>query len=151
MTTAKTPDEVRVQLLGAAQVEVGASAVPLTPLQLDLVTLVYGHEPDGLSRAAAARLLWVDEAGGRGRQRIRQLLLDIRTRVGRRLIDTPGDVLRPQDDVACDLQAFEAALLEGRLHEAATLIRSGFIVRRSHRQSHTTIGVPREEPDWCAR
>ncbi|MDH3206631.1 MAG: AAA family ATPase [Gemmatimonadota bacterium] len=128
MTMAGTPSEVRVKLFGAARAEVAGMAVPLTPLQLGLVTLVFGHGPDGLSRPAAVRLLWNEEAGGRGRQRIRQLLLDIRTRAGRRLIETPGDFLRPQDHVACDLQAFEAAVLEGRMHEAAMLIRLGFIV-----------------------
>ena len=118
---------LRVQLFGDAGVRGVGGEIPLTPLQLALVTLVYGHAPEGLSRPNAARLLWGADDSSRSRQKIRQHLHDIRLRVGRPIIDTPADILRPLPGVGCDLPIFENALQKGPLREAAALVRRGFI------------------------
>ena len=121
------PPSLRVQLFGDAGVQGASGEIPLTPLQLALVTLVYGHGPEGLSRPSAARLLWGADDPGKWRQRIRQHLHDIRTRVGWPIIATPGDTLRPAPEVSCDLHAFESALQSGSLQDAAAFIGRGFI------------------------
>jgi DNA-binding SARP family transcriptional activator len=96
-----------------------------------LVAVVYGHGPKGLSRPRAARLLWGTEANSDARHRLRQLLVEVRSRVGSRIIDTHGDLLRPSSDVACDLSAFEQGLLNGSLLDSALIARGGFAALES--------------------
>src|SRR5688572_9169658 len=69
-----------VNLFGGPRVEASGRPVSLSPLQLALVTLVYGHGRGGIARPRAARLLWGSEADTDARHRIRQLLLDVRTK-----------------------------------------------------------------------
>lgn len=127
MTTPGRDTSVHVRLFGDAAVENGGGRVPLTPRQLALVTLVYGHGANGLTRPAAAGLLWDSAPANRARQRIRQLLVETRKRVGHQIIDTPADSLRPAPGVSCDFMKFEAALQAGALQEAAALAGQGFI------------------------
>lgn len=142
MTMPGGPIGLRVQLFGHALVESSGGQIPLTPLQLALVTLVYGHGPDGLSRPIAARLLWGADDSRKWRQKIRQHLHDIRSRVGQPIIDTHADALRPLPEVCCDLVSFESAIRQGSLQEAASLIRLGFAA---------TGSVPPEPyDDWRA-
>ena len=117
--------DVAVHLFGDARVEVSGSRVNLTPQQLALLTLVYGHQAAGLSRPKAAEYLWRD-ASPTVRQRLRQVLLEIRTRVGQPVIDTPGDILQPRLSISSDLEVFASALRRGALHEASHLVGQGF-------------------------
>ncbi|HSH75834.1 MAG TPA: AAA family ATPase, partial [Longimicrobiales bacterium] len=115
-----------VRLFGGAGVRAEQGPVHLSPRQLALVALVYGHGSKGLSRPRAAKLIWGTVETPVGRHRIRQLLVEIRSRVGRRLIGAHQDELRPQADVLCDLVTFEQHLASGSLLDAALLAKSGF-------------------------
>jgi DNA-binding SARP family transcriptional activator len=140
MPMAGGPAGLSVQLFGDAKVVGYGGEVSLTPLQLSLITLVYGHGANGLTRPAAAHLLWGANGSGKWRPKIRTHLLDIRVRVGGNLIDTQGDTLRPVSAVCCDLQSFESAMDGGSLQEAAALVRRGFI--------STSFGRADSYDDW---
>ena len=118
--------QLRIRLFGGPSVDGAHGPVRLPPQDLALLTLVYGHGMKGLSRPRVAWLLWRSDADSVVRHRIRQVLVDIRTRAGCVLIDTPGDDLRPRPEVSCDLTTFEQALNGGSLHEAASLAAQGF-------------------------
>ena len=133
--------QLQVRLFGGPSVENARGPVRLSPKQLALVTLVYGHGVKGLSRPRVAWLLWRSDADPDVRQRIRQLLFDIRTRAGCALIDAVGDDLRPCAGVSCDLTTFEQALEEGALHEAASMAAQGFADK-------PVRSVAREYDDW---
>ena len=117
---------VRVELFGRPRVHMPDGPVGLSPLQLALVALVYGHGSRGLGRPSAARFLWRREADSDTRHRIRQLLVDIRSKTAAGLIETVGDDLRARSDVSCDLTDFERFLDQGTLFAAASLLREGF-------------------------
>src|SRR5688500_7872825 len=109
----------RVQLFGDSQVLRSDTPVRLSPLQMALVAVVFGHGRDGLTRARVAGLLWGVEADSDARHRIRQLLVEIRLKVGVVLIESLADELRAAPDVECDLRLCESALERGDLQEAA--------------------------------
>lgn len=117
---------VRVELFGRPRVHMPDGPVGLSPLQLALVALVYGHRSRGLGRPSAARFLWRREADSDTRHRIRQLLVDIRSKTAAGLIEAVGDDLRARSDVSCDLTDFETFLDQGTLFAAASLLRKGF-------------------------
>jgi DNA-binding SARP family transcriptional activator len=126
MSTVASGDTIRVELFGGPRVHAQrAGPVRLSPLQLALVALVFGHVGDPLRRARAVRLLWDCEPDADARHRIRQLLADIRSRCAG-LIETHEDELRAPADVMCDLVQFERALEAGSISEAATLAGRGF-------------------------
>ena len=122
---------LQVRLFGSPSVTGLQGPVKLSPQQTALVVVVFGHGPKGLSRPRAMRLLWGAEARSEARHRLRQLLVDVRSRVGSRILDTHGDLLRPRPDVACDLAAFEQGLSNGSLLDAALIARSGFALLES--------------------
>jgi hypothetical protein len=116
----------RVRLFGAPAVIGPNGPVRLSPLQMALVAVVYGHGSAGISRSRSIRLLWGTEATSDARHRLRQLLLEVSTRVGSRIIDTNGDMLKPSAAVASDLDAFDKTLASGSLFDAALVARGGF-------------------------
>jgi len=118
---------LRVCLFGAPFIGAAGDRIALSPQQFALVALVYGHGEAGVSRLSAASFLWGTDSAKNARQRIRQLLLEVRTRVGQSIIDTPADFLRPVPGVSSDLRMVEGALKEGSLHRAAELATMGFL------------------------
>jgi DNA-binding SARP family transcriptional activator/tetratricopeptide (TPR) repeat protein len=118
--------QLQVRLFGGAGVHGVYGPAKLSPHQLALVGVVYGHASKGLSRSRATQLIWGTEASSAARHRLRQLLVEVRERVGRRIVDTHADMLRPCVDVASDLATFEQCLSNGPLLDCALLVRSGF-------------------------
>ncbi|MGE0159508.1 MAG: AAA family ATPase [Gemmatimonadales bacterium] len=100
--------------------------MPLSPLQLGLIALVYGHGRQGIGRLSAARLLWRDDAEADVRHRMRQLLLEVKAKTGPALIEARADELLPVGAVSCDVSDFERALERDELLAAASLARRGF-------------------------
>lgn len=134
-------EALRVELFGGPRVHGGLTGpVRLSPLQLALVAVVYGHAPAPVPRARAAGLLWDAEADSDARHRIRQLLVEIRSRC-RGLIETTHDALLAPAEVVCDLAHFEQALERGTLAEAAALAKRGFA-------QLALTGVPDSYGDW---
>jgi len=135
-------DSLRVELFGGPRVrDRRAALVRLSPLQLALVAIIYGHGPS-IRRDRAASLLWASGPDSDVRHRIRQLLVEIRTRCDG-LIDTHGDALLPANGVECDLAHFESALEAGSLAAAGSLIARGFAAAPLH-------GVSDAYLDWRA-
>lgn len=117
---------LQVRLFGAPTVQGPQGPLRLSPQQMALVAVVYGHGPKGVTRPRAASLLWGTEADSDARHRLRQLLVEVRSRVGDRIIETHRDILRPSSGVACDLVLFEQGLANGSLLDSALIARSGF-------------------------
>jgi DNA-binding SARP family transcriptional activator/tetratricopeptide (TPR) repeat protein len=113
---------------GPTLIDGGERVLRLTPTQQALVTLIWGHEQRGVGRRRAIWLLWEEEDAARPRHRLRQLLHDVRSRVGldpetlggeERLVADPR-ILR------CDLADFRASLKTGELRRAFSLLSLGF-------------------------
>jgi predicted ATPase/DNA-binding SARP family transcriptional activator len=117
---------LRVQLFGSPSVFRAQSAVRLSPLQLGLVAVVYGHDREGIARPRVAELLWRDDDEADVRHRIRQLLVEVRSKTGAVLIETRGDNLAASARIPCDLGEFERALDRDDLLQAASLASRGF-------------------------
>ncbi|MHB1191650.1 MAG: ATP-binding protein [Longimicrobiales bacterium] len=105
--------------------------VLLTPSHERLLALVWGHEDRGISRTAAIWLLWEEEDTPRSRQRLRQLLHDLGTRLGFRPLAGHGEgrLVPGSGLVASDLDDFHHALTAHDLTEALSLFRLGFASR----------------------
>lgn len=126
MSVTRGDHRLRVELFGGPRVRGGVSGhVRLSPRQLALVAVVYGHSPRAVGRARAANLLWEAEAQADTRHRIRQLLVEVRSRCAG-LIEASGDDLRASPEFDCDLRQFDNALVSGALADAAALARLGF-------------------------
>jgi DNA-binding SARP family transcriptional activator len=121
-----TASSFRVELFGIPKVLRAESSVRLSPLQLGLVAVVYGHGREGIARPRVAELLWREDAGADVRHRIRQLLVEVRSKTGVVLIESRGDDLAPLAGIPCDLREFERALERDDLLQAATLVNRGF-------------------------
>ncbi|HET9949129.1 MAG TPA: AAA family ATPase, partial [Longimicrobiales bacterium] len=126
MTVSDLSERLVVQLFGTPRVEGPSGTLALSPQQLTLTVLVYGHADPGLTRARAAELLWGGEPDPAARQRLRQLLSDLNRRAGQRLVATSGDRLLPAPGVGFDLSVFHRALEHAAPQEAAELVARGF-------------------------
>lgn len=120
-------DGLQVRLFGGVRLLAAGKPIPLTPNQRALVALVYGHGREGLGRLDVARYLWGPDAAQQGRQRLRQLLFELRARVGRPILEATAQWILPSATVTSELGAFENALRSDALREAAHLIAQGFI------------------------
>jgi DNA-binding SARP family transcriptional activator len=107
------------------------SPLRLSPLQLGLVAAVYGHGGAGIARPYVAELLWSEDAEADLRHRIRQLLVEVRSKTGVAIIESRCDELAPLAAVDCDLRDFERALDRDDLLQAATLASPGFCAAAS--------------------
>ncbi len=121
----------------------GGGVLRLTPSQQSLLTLIWGHEERGLTRRQVIWLLWEDEDGARPRHRLRQLLHDVRSRLG-----LDGDALGSEEHLSadprvlrCDLTEFRMVVRAGDLRQALGLLRLGFASKLAR-----TPG--REFEDW---
>lgn len=115
-----------VSLFGTPTVRQLAVPIHLSPQQLALVALVYGHGRTGLTRVKAARLLWQSDVDAAARHRLRQLLVEIRSRARGNLVGRHGDVLMAMPRVYCDLLGFDRCVGSGMLSDAAHMLTDGF-------------------------
>jgi DNA-binding SARP family transcriptional activator/predicted negative regulator of RcsB-dependent stress response len=133
---------LRIQLFGGPAIREGGEARPLTPYQSAFLTLVYGHDGQGLSRPRAIWMMWEESDNAVYRQRVRQTLHGIRKRVGRDLIRVVGDTLEPATEgVHSDLRHYHELLASGEFRQAASLHREGFA-------SKLVQAPSREYEDW---
>ncbi len=109
------------------------------------MALVWGHETNGLTRARVIWLLWEREDDAASRQRLRQLLHELRRRLGLRSLGLSGDELLDPDPkvIRCDLESFRTALRLGELPEAIALLEKGFC-------THLRRSPGQEFDDWLA-
>jgi DNA-binding SARP family transcriptional activator len=125
-------DLTRLALFGGPLMTLGnGESVSLTPSHERLLTLVWGHEDRGIHRASAIWLLWQTDDDRRSRQRLRQLLHDLGSRVGFRPVAPDGeDVLTPASAwISSDLDDFRSALGGRQLRRAYALQAKGFANR----------------------
>lgn len=113
----------RLQLFGGPRVTTPHGPVRLSPHQELLLTLVWGQEAAGLTRRRAIGLLWEEGDDPRARQRLRQLLFELRIRLGCDPVDTRADdLLCPrQATMVSDLDSFREALSTGDLGHALSV------------------------------
>lgn len=143
ISVARGTDAPSVDLFGGPRVQRRVSGpVRLSPLQLALVSVVYGHAPASVSRTKVSRLLWASDDAG-ARHRLRQLLVEIRAKCDG-LIEADGDELRTSSGVVCDLAHFERALEDETLATAAAIARRGFA-------PISLSGVDDSYDDWRAQ
>lgn len=125
-------DHPRLSLFGGPLLVRGpGTPVLLTPLHERLLTLVWGHGDRGISRTAAIWTLWEEEDTPRSRQRLRQLLHDLGTRLGFRPVtgQDQSRLIPAAGLVTSDLDEFHRALAAPHLGEALDLLRLGFASR----------------------
>src|SRR3989304_2724321 len=117
------PVEARAFLGGPGLRRSTGVGIPLTPSHERLLTLVWGHEEQGIARASAIWLLWEEEDTPRSRQRLRQLLHDLGRRLGFRPVAADGeDHLSPGSGLmGSDLDDYSDALAEHQLQSALSL------------------------------
>ncbi|HSW28873.1 MAG TPA: AAA family ATPase [Longimicrobiales bacterium] len=133
MSAARTEhDRPQLTLFGGPLLQ-RSPGVPvlLTPSHERLLALVWGHEDRGISRTSAIWLLWEEEDAPRSRQRLRQLLHDLGTRLGFRPLASHGEgrLVPGSGLVASDLDHFHHALTAHDLTKALSLFRLGFASR----------------------
>jgi len=118
----------RLELFGGPRVTTARGLLRLSPYQELLLTLVWGQEATGLTRRRAIGLLWEEEDDRRARQRLRQLLFELRVRLGCDVVDTGAeDVLRARHTAATsDLEEFRRALDAGDVRHALSVQRQEF-------------------------
>jgi len=117
----------RVELFGGPVVRVREKEIPLSPYQMALVALLFGHREGRISRAEAIWLIWEEDDGRGPRQKLRQLLRDVHGRIGLRIVESNSDPLQPDSSVASsDLEDFAQALADGQLLNAAKTLHQGF-------------------------
>jgi DNA-binding SARP family transcriptional activator/tetratricopeptide (TPR) repeat protein len=118
----------RLELFGGPRVTTARGLLRLSPYQELLLTLVWGQEATGLTRRRAIGLLWEEADDRRARQRLRQLLFELRVRLGCDVVDTGAeDVLRARHTAATsDLEEFRRALDAGDVRHALSVQRQEF-------------------------
>jgi DNA-binding SARP family transcriptional activator/tetratricopeptide (TPR) repeat protein len=126
MTSTATTQQSQVQLFGVPSLIGPFGPIDVSPQQLILLVLVFGHAPSELTRADVARFLWERNADSIVRHRIRQLVSGVRSRTSLALVESDGEWLRPARDTGSELSVFRAALTNGDMRGAAQLLRSGF-------------------------
>lgn len=105
--------------------------VGLTPTHEALLTLIWGHEEQGLSRRRAIWLLWEDDDTTTSRHRLRQVLHEIRRRLRiDPILSSGGDLLEPAwTMLPSDLGEYREALVAGALQRVLALQERGFASR----------------------
>ncbi len=121
----------RLELFGGPRVTTPQGYLRLSPQQELLLTLVWGQEAAGLTRRRAIGLLWETVDDRSARHRLRQLLLELRHRLGRDVVDTlEEDLMRPAPTaMASDLDTFREAVRAGDLSRALGVQRKEFGAR----------------------
>jgi DNA-binding SARP family transcriptional activator len=121
---------VRLEFFGGPVVRGVGTVRALSPTQELLLVLVWGHERPGISRQRAIWLLWEDDDDAPARHRLRQLLSQLRMRLGLGRDFLAGeDVLRADPATTSDLADFRSALRGGDIAAGANLVAKGFAPR----------------------
>lgn len=120
---------ISLRLFGGPILEVGGEPVRLSSYQACLLSVVYGHGGDGISRARVIDFLWNEMDGPKQRHRLSQLIYGLKRKAGTDVIlPLPLDRLTSGgDDVACDLVLFHRHLEEQRLLEASSILGRPFL------------------------
>lgn len=125
--TASSPI-VEVRSLGAAEVLVAGVRVGFFDSRklLFMLLLVLAVERER-SRDALMGLFWPDRPPHRARRSLNQALYELRQELGDHWLRTPGDNVRVNGFLRCDLPDFESALADGRSGQALQLFNGSFL------------------------
>ena len=119
---------LRLQTLGRLRFE-GEGTATLSSRRKELVLLAFlarrGAKP--LARAEAAALLWQDRDEHRGRQSLRQALLELRRLVGEGLMVEPDQIRLAEHAVELDARVFEQEVEAGRFDAAVARWQGDFL------------------------
>lgn len=106
----------RIALLGPPWLEFAGRSQPLAAERRFQLLAFLAHQADWVSRERLARLFWPEHAAAAARRNLRKVLYRMRELPDVPLPEEHAGALRWR--VASDVQAFEAALAEGRLADA---------------------------------
>ena len=110
---------IHLHLLGASQVRVGPTSIPLRAIQRDQLLAYLAYAGDWVSREQLLYLFWPDSSPRAARNNLRQQLLRARALGYAATLEIEGQRLRWS--VATDAAAFAGAVLEGRWQDALAL------------------------------
>ncbi len=120
---------ISLRLFGGPILEVDGEPVRLSSYQACLLSVVYGHGQDGISRSRVIDFLWNEMDGQKQRHRLSQLIYVLKRKAGTNVIlALPLDRLASSSaDVACDLVAFHQHVGKQRLLEASSILGRPFL------------------------
>ena len=108
----------------------GGSAATLSSRRKELTLLTYlaRRAPKAIGRGELAELLWGKRDVAKGRQSLRQALLELKRVVGEGLDTETDKVCLAAGTVSVDAASFESDLAAGHWREAVTRWRGEFLV-----------------------
>jgi len=120
---------ISLRLFGGPILEVDGEPVRLSSYQACLLSVVYGHGRDGISRSRVIDFLWNEMDGQKQRHRLSQLIYGLKRKAGADVIlALPLDRLAScSADVACDLVSFHEHVEKQRLIEASSILGRPFL------------------------
>jgi DNA-binding SARP family transcriptional activator len=120
---------VRVSLFGGPKLELHGCRIPLSPFEAALISLVAGHEGDGLTRSTILSYFWEEGEEAQLRRRLSQLIYSIQKKLApHSLLRTAGGrVCLSSDSVSTDLHQYLRDFRESRPLPAAALVTRGFL------------------------
>jgi DNA-binding SARP family transcriptional activator/tetratricopeptide (TPR) repeat protein len=120
---------VRVSLFGGPKLEVHGCRIPLSPFEAALISLVAGHEGDGLTRSTILSHFWEEGGEAQLRKRLSQLIYSVQQKLAPQpLLRTEGDFVGLcRRNVSTDVQRLYRDLRESRPLPAAALVTGGFL------------------------
>ena len=142
-STGGPPPEIEVRTLGMSEVLVAGKRSGFFDSRklLFSLLLVLSVERER-SRDALMGLFWPDRSPDRARRSLNQALYELRQHLGEHWIKTPGDTVRVNGFLTCDLPAFEEGIRAGRRDLAIPLFEGSFL------QGFSARGAAFGQ--WCA-
>ena len=132
-----------VTVFGGPQFFIRGETCKISPLQGNLLGLLYGRDTTLLSREEVLSVFWPEDAPTAARRRLNQLVYSLKKRTGEPPpFDSEGEEIRQTPDrVSSDLQSFTSALNECRFADCMTHVSRGFL-------RHSEGSFTGEFSDW---
>jgi DNA-binding SARP family transcriptional activator len=125
-----------IWLLGAPRAEIGGQVVRTDTRKATALLALLAVSDQPQRRATLAAFLWPDADEQRARGALRRTLSVLRAALGDRWLDVDGEtVALDATGLQIDVREFRRTLREGRLADAASLYRGGFLEGFSLRDS----------------
>ncbi len=118
----------QLRLFGSPTLHRGERKVPLSAMQLALLSLVYGSDGEEVTRGRIAWMLWQEDLHSKVRHRISQLIYSASRKLGGvSPVETRGDELAAAPRVECDLSVFRRLDSLESLRVASERLTLGFV------------------------
>ncbi|NNF27078.1 MAG: protein kinase [Gemmatimonadetes bacterium] len=119
---------IEVQALGGLEVRRDGKRLPALPSQPQRAALLtYLALEHCATREQLCFLLWPDRSPDRARHALSQTLYELKKDLGDTWLQVSGDEVRMGEELSVDVEALDAALLEGEHRQAIRLYRGPFL------------------------